>query len=76
MEVSGLTPDEDIIMPPCEDLEQGIYVNGVGSDSHETLVIESENGPFERQLGSRMMSCVICILLRAYMLAPNSFSVR
>lgn len=66
--------------PLLADTKKGIGLNGVGGDgAHETLLIEPKNWEdlnFCKTERKEYDEVVTCVLLRAYMLAPENFSVR
>ncbi|RHZ61582.1 hypothetical protein CDV55_106888 [Aspergillus turcosus] len=71
-------PDFDDPGPPIIDVNQGIFLNGVGDDGHEPLCLDRHgNGGFSFVKTARKPydDVVACILLRAAVLAPNCVSL-
>ncbi|KAJ5123140.1 hypothetical protein N7448_009237 [Penicillium atrosanguineum] len=79
--VCGATEDEEVVTPPIANEKDGIYIGGVDEDAYERFILV----PNYEDVGSRFQFCktarreydvvVTCILLRAKMLAPNSFKL-
>lgn len=62
--------------PPLIDLRDGIYINGVGNDGHESLHLHPDGRTWSVQTDLKPYDLVVgCILLRAFLLAPNEFSL-
>ncbi|PYI04727.1 hypothetical protein BO78DRAFT_431058 [Aspergillus sclerotiicarbonarius CBS 121057] len=77
--LTGPTDDDNEATPPIVDKKKGIYLNGVGEDAHEPLVIQGRKyGSFGLTNTARKPydAVVCCILLRAFMSAPGQFTVR
>ncbi|KAJ5106871.1 hypothetical protein N7456_003546 [Penicillium angulare] len=75
IEISGPTEDEEIVTPVQIDAEKGIYINGVGDDSHEPFIIKKDGWSFCKTARKPYDDIVTTILLRAYMLPPKGFDV-
>lgn len=66
-------------LPPTANIEEGIYINGVASDGHEAFRLsygQRSQHNFVKTLMKPYDTAISCILLRAYLLAPNNFSLR
>ncbi|KAJ5670522.1 uncharacterized protein N7477_005885 [Penicillium maclennaniae] len=78
--ISGPTEDEDIVTPPLVNEKDGINICGAGEEAYEPFILVPKdqnrgvNGLQYCKTGRRDYDDVVtCILLRAKMLAPNSF---
>ncbi|OQE31396.1 hypothetical protein PENSTE_c001G10066 [Penicillium steckii] len=73
--VSGPTDDKETVTPFLADPNRGIYINGVGSGAHDPFVLRpGQWDAFCQTAHKSYEKVVICILLRAYKLAPESFA--
>lgn len=58
------------------DVDEGIFFNGVADDAHEDFLLSEEApGGFVKTLQKPYDVAVACVLLRAYLLAPESFEL-
>jgi len=72
----GESHDGEEIPPPIVDINEGIYLNGVGDEGHEPFVIGRKGHPgFTKTVRKPYDVVVTCILLRAYMLAPSACGI-
>jgi hypothetical protein len=71
--------NKEIVEPPIVDIKNGIQFNGVEGDACEPFILNEEicqdEMVFCKTRRLRYDTPVACILLRAYMLAPNSFDL-
>jgi hypothetical protein len=77
--LSGPTDDEDVVTPVVVDINEGIYLNGAQGSSYEPFIIsKKQTGGFDFCKTARRPYDVVvtCILLRAWMLAPDDFSPK
>ncbi|KAL5375893.1 hypothetical protein DPSP01_010888 [Paraphaeosphaeria sporulosa] len=74
--LSGPTEDDAPITAPVVDEKEGIFVNGVADDSHEPFILSAEGGCFVKTLRKPYDLVVACVLLRAFMLAPDCVEVN
>lgn len=71
--------EEDTPSPATADVTKGIWLNGVGDDGHEPLVLNQLIGDkfnFIKTAQKDYDIVVACILLRAHSLAPKEFELR
>lgn len=64
-----------IIPFPIVDIERGIWINGTGYDAHFPFIMEDGGWAFMTSVETAHEpydDVVTCILLRAFMLAPNA----
>jgi hypothetical protein len=67
----------DIPNPPTVDIDEGICINGVEGNSYEDFILKESEPVGFCKTGRRAYDLVVtCVLLRAYRLAPNTFSLR
>ena len=74
--VCGPSDNGEDLVPPTANIEEGIYINGVASDGHEPFRLSYHQRPqrnFVKTLMKPYDTAISCILLRAYLLAPNNF---
>jgi hypothetical protein len=79
VDLSGPTDDPDVMTPVLVDIEKGIHLNGVEYDSYESFIIsKKDTGEFNFCKTARRPYDIVvtCILLRAWMLAPDDFRPR
>lgn len=79
VKLSGPTDDEDVVTPVVVDIEEGIYLNGAQDGAYEPFIIsKKDTGSFNFCKTARRPydAVVTCILLRAWMLAPDDFGPR
>ncbi|PCG91603.1 Hypothetical protein PENO1_092960 [Penicillium occitanis (nom. inval.)] len=66
----------DIPNPPTVDIDEGICINGVEGNSYEDFILKESEPMGFCKTGRRAYDLVVtCVLLRAYRLAPNTFSL-
>lgn len=74
--IEGYPREDGCISEPVVDLEDGIYFNGVATDSHEPFILNATgHRGFCKTLQKPYDVAVACVLLRAYMLAPGNIGV-
>jgi hypothetical protein len=67
--------------PPVIDVDEGICLNGVWEDGHETFMLSASHPQVLCKVAGGVASqkpygiVVACILLRAFVLAPNDASI-
>lgn len=75
--VCGPADDNESLIPPIANLDEGIAFNGVGDDGHETFYLSREaRHHFVKTLRKPYDTAVACILLRAHLLSPNNFQLK
>lgn len=75
--VTGPSDDNFRITPPVADPVRGIWFNGVAEDGHEPFCM----GPDVQKTWCKTNRkpydiAVVCVLLRAYLLAPGNVKLR
>jgi hypothetical protein len=75
--ISGPSDNDEDFVLPIVNVDEGICFNGVADDGHETFCLRRQfRHHFVKTLKKPYDTAVACILLRAYLLAPNNFQLR
>ncbi|KAF2193520.1 HET-domain-containing protein [Zopfia rhizophila CBS 207.26] len=74
--ISGPRDNDQDLVPPTANVDEGICFNGVADDAHETFYLSRRvRHHFVKTLRKPYDTAVACVLLRAYLLAPNKFEL-
>lgn len=74
--VSGPSDNDQDIVLPIINVDDGIWFNGVADDAHEPFHFGPRGEEWVKTNQKPYDTAVACILLRAYLLAPKNMVVR